>query len=59
MPPNDPALIMAGVMITLAFFALIGFIVWTLRHTTRLPAVIAALSTLIAVLPAVLYALYG
>ncbi|MFD9870044.1 hypothetical protein ACFXI8_15875 [Streptomyces niveus] len=50
--------LLAGVIISLAYFALVGHLVKTLRTTHRLPTVIAAVSGLIGVLPAILYALY-
>lgn len=57
---HDPALIVAGVVVTLAFFILIGFIVWVLSRTTALsPPLIRALAVLVAALPAILYALYA
>lgn len=56
-----PGVISAGVVTTLAFFLLIGFVVHTLRTAAgaRLAGVLTAIATLMAMLPAVLYALYG
>ncbi|MER7885846.1 hypothetical protein ABTY35_23850 [Streptomyces fimicarius] len=45
-------------VISLAYFALVGHVVKSLRATHRLPAVIMAVSGLIGALPAILYALY-
>ncbi|MET9887576.1 hypothetical protein ABZZ20_31455 [Streptomyces sp. NPDC006430] len=50
--------LLAGVIISLAYFALVGHLVKSLRTTHRLPAVIVAVSGLIGALPAILYALY-
>jgi hypothetical protein len=49
------------VFVTLAFFVLIGFVVRTLRTAAgpRLAVVLTAIATLVATLPAVLYALRG
>ncbi|GCD46587.1 hypothetical protein [Streptomyces paromomycinus] len=48
----------AGVVVTLAFFGLVAYLVRELKSTRRLPAVLAAVAVLIGALPAVLYALY-
>ncbi|KOG42233.1 hypothetical protein [Streptomyces decoyicus] len=48
----------AGVIVTLAYFVLIGYLAKALRTTQRLPVVIAAMTGLIGALPAILYALY-
>ncbi|MEK2476239.1 hypothetical protein [Streptomyces noursei] len=48
----------AGVIVTLAYFVLIGYLAKALRSTQRLPVVIAAMTGLIGALPAILYALY-
>lgn len=53
---QDPT---AGVVITLAFLAFTAFVVWMLRSTTRPAQVITSVAILVAVLPAVLYAVYG
>ncbi|MCX4713268.1 hypothetical protein [Streptomyces griseus] len=50
--------LLAGVVISLAYFALVGHVVKSLRTTHRLPTVIMAVSGLIGALPAILYALY-
>ncbi|MFE3706920.1 hypothetical protein ACFXPE_15805 [Streptomyces scopuliridis] len=48
----------AGVVVTLAYFVLIGYLAGVLRATHRLPVVITAIAGLVGVLPAILYALY-
>lgn len=53
------SLSMAGVIVALAFFALIAYVVTILRSNQRLAAVISAVATLAAALPAILYALFG
>lgn len=53
---QDP--LTAGVVVTLALFVLIGFVVWVLRSTPRLPAVITAIAVLLGALPAVISALF-
>ncbi|NEB37280.1 hypothetical protein [Streptomyces sp. SID14515] len=50
--------LLAGVVISLAYFALVGHLVKALRTTHRLPTVIVAVSGLVGALPAILYALY-
>ncbi|MEO3753183.1 hypothetical protein [Streptomyces sp. B6B3] len=50
--------LIAGVVVTLAFFALVAYIVKVLQSTNVLPRVLIALGTLFGVLPAILYALY-
>lgn len=50
--------LLVSVVISLAYFALVGHVVKSLRTTHRLPAVIMAVSGLIGALPAILYALY-
>ncbi|MGW2742077.1 hypothetical protein ACWC5O_07300 [Streptomyces sp. NPDC001450] len=49
----------AGVVVTLAYFVLVGYLARALKSTQRLPVVIAALTGLIGALPAILYALYS
>ncbi|MEU5975729.1 hypothetical protein [Streptomyces sp. NPDC047315] len=49
--------LLAGVLITLAFFTLVAHLVKALRHTLRLPLVIGALASLVGVLPVIIYAL--
>lgn len=49
----------AGVVVTLAYFVLVGYLARALKSTRRLPVVIAALTGLIGALPAILYALYS
>ncbi|MBD3008317.1 MULTISPECIES: hypothetical protein [Streptomyces] len=58
MYPDSLAWLLAGVVVILAFFALVGYVARVLRATRRLPAVIIALGTLIGVLPTILYAMY-
>ncbi|GAA1506565.1 hypothetical protein GCM10009677_43850 [Sphaerisporangium rubeum] len=55
------SMMMAGVLVTLALFVLIGYVVRTLSTSThtRLAGVLAAIASLIIAFPAVLYALYG
>ncbi|MFD8335159.1 hypothetical protein ACFV42_21205 [Streptomyces solisilvae] len=50
--------LLAGVVVTLAFFVLVGYVARVLRATRRLPGVIIALGTLVGVLPTILYAMY-
>ncbi|WP_187280867.1 hypothetical protein [Microbispora sp. CSR-4] len=50
---------MAGVLVTLALFVLVGYVVHTLRTSHRwIAGVLAAITTLIVAFPAVLYALF-
>ncbi|MFP8903273.1 hypothetical protein [Streptomyces atacamensis] len=56
---GDPSAgLMAGVVVTLAFFLLIAYLVKVLHTDRRLPRVIIALGGLVGALPAILYALY-
>jgi hypothetical protein len=55
----DNILILAGVVVTLAFFVLIAYTVTVLRGHQKLAAVIAAVPALAGALPAILYALIG
>ncbi len=55
---SDPVLTIAGVVVALAFFVLIAYVVTVLRTTPRLAAVIASITALAGALPAILYALY-
>ncbi|MFI0819313.1 hypothetical protein ACH4TX_22950 [Streptomyces sp. NPDC021098] len=50
--------LLAGVVVILAFFVLVGYLARVLRAARRLPGVIIALGTLVGVLPAILYAMY-
>ncbi|MBD2896976.1 hypothetical protein amrb99_59290 [Actinomadura sp. RB99] len=50
---------MLGVLVALAFFVLVAYIVRTLRATTRPAPVIIATTVLIGALPPILYAIYG
>lgn len=55
----SPALwLAAGVVVTLAYFVLVAYIVRSLRTSRRLPVVITAVTGLVGALPAILYALY-
>ena len=56
--PAENVLSWAGVVVALAFFALIAYVVTMLRSRQGLAAVIASLATLAGTLPAILYALY-
>ncbi|MFF2748827.1 hypothetical protein ACFVVA_25225 [Kitasatospora sp. NPDC058048] len=51
---QQSALLAAGV-VTLAFFVLVGYLVRLLRHTRRPAVVLAAVTTLLGALPAILY----
>ncbi|MEU5990420.1 hypothetical protein ABZ806_15745 [Spirillospora sp. NPDC047418] len=53
---QDP--LTAGVVVILALFVLVGFVVWVLRSTPRLPAVITAIAVLLGAVPAVISALF-
>jgi hypothetical protein len=55
----DLVLSAAGVIVALAFFALVAYVVTVLRGHPRLAAVVAAVTGLVGALPAVLYALYA
>jgi hypothetical protein len=55
----DYVLFTAGVIVALAFFMLIAYVVTVLQANQKLAAVIAAIATLAAALPAILYALYA
>jgi hypothetical protein len=55
----DHVLSAAGVIVALAFFVLVAYIVTVLRGSQKLAAVIAAVAALVGALPAVLYALYA
>lgn len=56
---SDHALYTAGVIVALAFFVLVAYVVTVLRVHTKLAVVIAAIAALIGALPAILYALYA
>jgi hypothetical protein len=58
MRPDD-TLVIAGVIVALAFFVLIAYVVTVLRATRKLAGIIAAVATLAGALPAILYALYA
>jgi hypothetical protein len=55
----DHALSWAAVIVALAFFVLIAYVVTILRGNQKLAVVIAAVATMAGALPAILYALYG
>jgi hypothetical protein len=55
----DHALFTAGVIVALAFFMLIAYVVTVLRANQKLAAIIAAVAGLAGALPAILYALYA
>ncbi|MFF2954088.1 hypothetical protein ACFVVU_22440 [Kitasatospora sp. NPDC057965] len=54
MQVQTSALLTAGV-VALAFFTLVGSLVWMLRETRRPAAVLAVVVTLLGALPAILY----
>lgn len=56
---QDPVLSTAGVIVALAFFALIAYVVTVLRASQKLAATIAAITALAGALPVILYALYA
>ena len=58
MRPED-VLAAAGVIVTLAFFALIAYVVTVLRASQKLAVVIASITALAGALPAILLALYA
>jgi uncharacterized membrane protein len=62
MPPTSLT-ILAGVLVTLAFFVLIGYIVRTMVRTEfstlRLAATLSAITFLLIGLTSILYALHG
>lgn len=59
MQATSPSMwLLAGVVVTLAYFVLVGYLARALRTTQRLPVVIASMAGLVGALPAVLYALY-
>lgn len=49
----------AGVIVALAFFVLVAYVVTVLRANQRPAVVIAAVTAMIGALPAILYALYA
>jgi hypothetical protein len=49
----------AGVIVALAFFTLIAYVVTVLRASQKLAVIVASVATLAGVLPAILYALYA
>lgn len=55
----DHFLTMAGVIVALAFFVLVAYLVTVLRSSQKLAAVVAAVAALVGALPAILYALIG
>ncbi|MCX4867359.1 hypothetical protein OHU11_30450 [Streptomyces sp. NBC_00257] len=55
----SPPVLWAGVVVTLAYFVLVGYLIRSLRTNKRLPSVIAAVTGLVGALPVVLYALYA
>lgn len=59
MQPISPPVLIAGVVVTLAYFVLVGYLVRSLRSNKRLPVAIAAVTGLVGALPAVLYSLYS
>jgi uncharacterized protein YoxC len=55
----DHILTLAGVIVALAFFVLVAYVVTVLRGSQKLAAVVAAVTALVGALPAILYALNG
>ena len=55
----DHVLSAAGVIVALAFFVLVAYVVTVLRANQRQAAVIAAIAAMVGALPAILYALYA
>ena len=55
----DHVLSPAGVIVALAFFVLVAYVVTVLRKNQKQAAVIAAIAALVGALPAILYALYA
>jgi hypothetical protein len=55
----DHVLSTAGVIVALAFFVLIAYVVTVLRASQKLAVIIAAIAALVGALPAILYALYA
>jgi hypothetical protein len=55
----DHVLSTAGVIVALAFFVLIAYVVTVLRGNQKLAVIIAAITGLVGALPAVLLALYA
>jgi hypothetical protein len=55
----DHVLPTAGVIVALAFFVLIAYVVTVLRANQKLAVIIAAIAGLAGSLPAILYALYA
>jgi hypothetical protein len=53
------ALSTAGVIVALAFFVLIAYVVTILRGNQKLAVIIAAITALAGALPAILYAVYA
>ena len=55
----DHVLSWGGVIVALAFFALIAYVVTVLRGNQKLAVIVASVATLAGALPAILYALYA
>jgi hypothetical protein len=53
----DHVIFTAGVIVALAFFMLIAYVVTVLRANQKLAIIIAAITGLVGAFPAVLYAL--
>lgn len=55
----DPTLLLAEVVVTLAFFGLVAYVAREYRgHPGKAAVVLASVATSVAVLPSVLYALF-
>jgi hypothetical protein len=55
----DHVLLTAGVIVALAFFVLIAYVITVLRASQKLAVIIAAVAGMTGLLPAILYALYA
>ncbi|MEU8303434.1 hypothetical protein AB0C84_07705 [Actinomadura sp. NPDC048955] len=59
---TGPVLLLPGVLVILAYFSLIAFVVWVLRPQNAQPRplvkVIVALSVVMGALPPIVYGLY-
>lgn len=58
---HDPVWITAGLVVILAMMCLIAFVIYVLKGapTGRLAAVLTAVGTVLATIPAILWALHG
>ena len=58
MQASPASSLMASVIVTLAFFLLVAYLVRSLRAAQRPAGVITAIAALVGALPAILYALH-